>query len=105
MEFREVLAEVCQPWWGRSNSCYSLHRHFANRNNRWHQDIKPANILVFSGSGKSGLDVYFKIADLSLCHFKPREVPEWEDSDLDAFGTQAYGRATHIPRLFSKKAH
>ncbi|KAL9612988.1 MAG: hypothetical protein Q9167_002465 [Letrouitia subvulpina] len=57
----------------------------------WHQDIKPANILVFSGSGTSSYDVYFKIADLSLCHFKPGEAQQPEDSDLDAFGTRAYG--------------
>lgn len=57
----------------------------------WHQDIKPANILVFSGSGTSSYDVYFKIADLSLCHFKPSEAQRPEDTDLDAFGTRAYG--------------
>ncbi|KAI4126118.1 MAG: hypothetical protein LQ338_003923, partial [Usnochroma carphineum] len=68
----------------------------------WHQDIKPANILVFSGSGTSSYDVYFKIADLSLCHFKKIESLQREASDLDAFGTRAYGRATEFPPLYDK---
>ncbi len=58
---------------------------------RWHQDIKPANILVFSGSGASSHDVYFKLADLSRCHFKHSRSLQSGDSDLDAFGTRAYG--------------
>ncbi|KAL9039625.1 MAG: hypothetical protein Q9214_004801 [Letrouitia sp. 1 TL-2023] len=57
----------------------------------WHQNIKPANILVFSGSGTSSYDVYFKIAELSLCHFKTREAQQPKDSGLNAFGTRAYG--------------
>ncbi|KAL9125734.1 MAG: hypothetical protein Q9217_005105 [Psora testacea] len=57
----------------------------------WHQDIKPANILVFSRSGTSCYDVYFKLADMSLCHFKQSESLQHEHSDLDAFGTRAYG--------------
>ncbi|KAL8792768.1 MAG: hypothetical protein Q9195_004655 [Heterodermia aff. obscurata] len=52
----------------------------------WHQDIKPTNILVMSGSGTSDYDVYFKLADLSLCHFT-----EDKETDLDARGTRAYG--------------
>ena len=59
--------------------------------NRIHQDVKPANILVFGGNGTSPYDCYFKIADLGLTHFKP-SVPQLDDpSDLDAFGTRAYG--------------
>ena len=61
------------------------------KHDRWHQDIKPANILVVSGSGTSSSDVYFKIADLSRCHFKESLSLQHEDSDLDAFGTRAYG--------------
>lgn len=62
----------------------------------WHQDIKPANILVFSGIGTSGYDVYFKIAKLSLYHFKTSEAQQPEDSNLDAFGTRAY----NAPEMF-----
>ena len=59
--------------------------------NRIHQDIKPANILVFSGNGTSPYDCYFKIADLGLTHFKPSGSQPNDPSELDAFGTRAYG--------------
>lgn len=58
---------------------------------RWHQDIKPANILVFGGNASSPYDCDFKIADLGLTHFKPSFSQENDPSDLDAFGTRAYG--------------
>lgn len=59
--------------------------------NRWHQDVKPANILVFSGNSSSPYDCHFKIADLGLAHFKP-SIPQATDPlDFDAFGTRAYG--------------
>lgn len=58
--------------------------------NGLHQDIKPANILVFGANGTSPYDCHFKIADLGLTRFKP--VSQQNDpSDLDAFGTRAYG--------------
>ena len=59
--------------------------------NRIHQDIKPANILVFGGNGTSPYDRYFKVADLGLTHFKPSDSQLDDPSDLDAFGTRAYG--------------
>ena len=59
--------------------------------NRWHQDVKPANILVFSGNSSSPYDCHFKIADLGLTHFKPTISQAADPSDLDAFGTRAYG--------------
>lgn len=59
--------------------------------NGWHQDVKPANILVFSGNGDSPYDCHFKIADLGLAHFKPNVSQPNDPSDLDAFGTRAYG--------------
>lgn len=57
----------------------------------WHQDVKPANILVFGGNVSSPYDCDFKIADLGLTHFKPSFSQENDPSDLDAFGTRAYG--------------
>ncbi|KAL8919647.1 MAG: hypothetical protein Q9208_006679 [Pyrenodesmia sp. 3 TL-2023] len=57
----------------------------------WHQDIKPANILVFGGHRGSPYDCEFKIADLGLAHFKPYDSQSHDPSDLDAFGTRAYG--------------
>lgn len=59
--------------------------------NRWHQDVKPANILVFGGNGSSPYDCHFKIADLGLTHFIPSVSQPNDPSDLDAFGTRAYG--------------
>ncbi|KAL8649187.1 MAG: hypothetical protein Q9210_004551 [Variospora velana] len=59
--------------------------------NGWHQDIKPANILVFGGHRGSPYDCEFKIADLGLAHFKPYDSQSHDPSDLDAFGTRAYG--------------
>lgn len=59
--------------------------------NRIHQDIKPANILVFGGNGTSPYDCNFKIADLGLTHFKPSVAQANDPSGLDAFGTRAYG--------------
>ena len=59
---------------------------------RWHQDIKPANILVFGGGRTSPYDRDFKIADLGHTHFKA-SVPQQNDPlDLDALGTRAYGK-------------
>ncbi|KAL8831869.1 MAG: hypothetical protein Q9191_000621 [Dirinaria sp. TL-2023a] len=52
----------------------------------WHQDIKPGNILIMSGSGTSSYDVYFKLADLTSCHFTHNQ-----DFDRDVVGTRAYG--------------
>ncbi|CAF9943242.1 MAG: hypothetical protein ALECFALPRED_010901 [Alectoria fallacina] len=57
----------------------------------WHQDVKPANILVFGGNGSSPYDCHFKIADLGLTHFIPSVSQPNDPSDLDAFGTRAYG--------------
>ena len=64
---------------------------------RLHQDVKPANILVSSGDGDSPYDRHFKIADLGLTHFKPSDSPSNDTSDLDAFGTRAYG--TRDPQI------
>ena len=44
-----------------------------------------------SGSGTSKYDVYFKLADLSLCHFT-----QDKETDLDARGTRAYGSASYF---------
>ena len=56
-----------------------------------HQDVKPANILVFSGDSDLPYDRHFKIADLGLTHFKPSDSQSNDILDFDAFGTRAYG--------------
>ena len=59
---------------------------------RWHQDVKPSNILVKSKKGGSPYDCEFLLADLGLSHFK-KEVPSHgEATDRDTYGTRAYGR-------------
>ena len=46
-----------------------------------------------SGSGTSNYDVYFKLADLSLCHFT-----QDKETALDTHGTRAYGSASLLFR-------
>lgn len=61
---------------------------------RWHQDVKPSNILVCSGDSKSPYGYRFKLGDLGLSHFKmnvtPRKGPV---TDADSYGTRAYGES------------
>lgn len=73
--------------------------HFVNPYDfRWHQDIKPANILVFGRGATSPYDYEFKVADLGLAHFKPSISQASDPSDLDAFGTRAYGMRIAEPK-------
>ena len=58
---------------------------------RWHQDVKPSNILVKSKEGGSPCDVEFKIADLGVSHFKRHVTSQGEATDRDTYGTRAYG--------------
>lgn len=58
---------------------------------RWHQDVKPSNILVKS-KGISPYDCEFKLADLGLSHFKKHVPSQGEATDRDTYGTRAYGR-------------
>lgn len=79
---------------------------------RWHQDIKPENILVCSDPSTSPYDVHFRLADLGLSHFR-REKARCEQAqkqgqstledvrDKDAGGTREYGRA--LPRPVQDK--
>ncbi|KAL9632109.1 MAG: hypothetical protein Q9164_005519, partial [Protoblastenia rupestris] len=56
----------------------------------WHHDIKPANILVFSGDEGSVFDCHFKIADLGLVHSEESHSLHHNVPGIDAFGTRAY---------------
>jgi serine/threonine protein kinase len=59
---------------------------------RFHQDIKPANILVTSNKSSSYYKWQFKVADLGLSHFK-RVVDELGSiTGNDAQGTRCYGQ-------------
>lgn len=66
---------------------------FANNPHRWHQDIKPANILVFKPQGSEGSiydSVQFKLSDLGLSHFSRHAKAH------DVGGTQTYGKSKRI---------
>jgi hypothetical protein len=62
---------------------------------RWHQDVKPANILVKSHGVDSPYDWRFKLSDLGLSHFKKTSQ---DGSDFDAYGTETYGKPS--PDMF-----
>ena len=58
---------------------------------RFHQDVKPANILVVSNQDSSPYKWEFKVADLGLSHFK-RVIGKRESVTAnDAHGTRTYG--------------
>jgi hypothetical protein len=63
---------------------------------RWHQDLKPANVLVKSVPDGSPYRVLFKLGDLGLSHFKKVVPPGREMSDRDSCGTRAYGKLLNI---------
>jgi len=62
---------------------------------RWHQDVKPANILVKGSPDGSPYRVQFKLGDLGLSHLR-KIVPGREVNDRDSCGTLAYGKLLHI---------
>lgn len=59
---------------------------------RWHQDVKPNNILVLSGNSNYPYDVEFKLADLGLSHFKRTLKLDRKIVDSDVGGTKDYGK-------------
>lgn len=59
---------------------------------RWHQDVQPKNILVFSGKSDGRYDVHFKLGDLGLSHFKRTVKLDRTTLDSDVGGTKDYGR-------------
>lgn len=77
---------------------FRLHEDRANIP-RWHQDIKPSNILVKSKKGASYYDCEFKLADLGLSHFKKHVSSQGDATDRDSRGTRAYGKL-HYNRSF-----
>jgi serine/threonine protein kinase len=60
--------------------------------NRWHQDLKPDNILVVVGDRKPNYKgLSFKIADFELSHFKTIMEGDAEPTTLGRWGTRTYG--------------
>lgn len=83
-----------------------------NITTRWHQDVKPDNILVASGGRKSDFGCQFKLADLGLCHFlrarshrkgKQALYPPEDPAHGDAYGTRIYGMSR--PRKIFLPSH
>ena len=65
---------------------------------RWHQDVKPTNILVKSRQGATSMyDMEFMLADLGLSHFKLSNSPNKSLTDRDTYGTRAYGMSLLEP--------
>jgi len=60
---------------------------------RWHQDIKPANILVLTSTSnivsESQYNLDFKLADFGTSHLTPIAA---SDTDQDTQGTRTYGK-------------
>ncbi|KAN0092430.1 hypothetical protein V8E51_018277 [Hyaloscypha variabilis] len=69
------------------NIAENLEEHKALPLSGWHQDIKPANILI---TGTPPNDFEFKLADLGTSHFKSR-INGVEPTDVDSYGTHTYG--------------
>ena len=57
---------------------------------RWHQDIKPGNILVSGDLEKRPYAVRFMLADLGLSHFTAVVAHEDEMTSEDTGGSRAY---------------
>ena len=75
-----------------SDSC-NVFKENTYRACRWHQDIKPANILIKSRAGASSVyDFESKLADLGLSHFEKYTSKPDEMTTTDAHGTRAYGK-------------
>ncbi|KFY32505.1 hypothetical protein V493_00126 [Pseudogymnoascus sp. VKM F-4281 (FW-2241)] len=66
----------------------------SQRINGWHQDVKPANILLSSVNAETNDRIAspyawnFKLADMGISHFKPSEDG---NTDQDSQGTKTYG--------------
>lgn len=63
----------------------------AHRINRWHTDIKPANIIFSNGS--------WKIADPGFAKFVRKDLAVFDDKNLPVTplrgGTSTYGELAH----------
>jgi hypothetical protein len=61
---------------------------------RWHYDVKPENILVFSNRKTSPYDWQFKLTDFGLSLFKKTDHMEGEQMATEGHGTTMYGMST-----------
>jgi serine/threonine protein kinase len=68
---------------------------------RWHQDVKPQNILVVRDNGASIYECEFKLADLGLSHFRVGANTQ----DVDTRGTRVYGGSLAISKEVFLTSH
>ena len=61
---------------------------------RWHQDVKPDNILIKTVPLKELHEGHYKLADLGLSHF--HEFTEENYEARDAKGTRTYGMTKQL---------
>lgn len=67
---------------------------------RWHQDIKPKNILAIScDPDESRFGYHLKVADLGLSHFERVSGDDSEATTIDNMGTRTYGEL-HLYNIY-----
>lgn len=79
--------------------CYLLGEIRLNHS-RWHQDIKPANILVIGDIMNNPYEVEFMLADLGLSHFANAIEKGSGFRGEDMPGVRTYGESNHRPSDF-----
>lgn len=64
---------------------------------RWHQDIRPENILIHSQGSTAPHEFRFMLGDLGLSHFVRMSRSDDDPTAIDTMGTRTYGkRSSHI---------
>lgn len=58
---------------------------------RWHQDVKPDNILVVSNGARCPYEWQFKLGDLGLSYFNSEVGMLGGSTASAAHGTKTYG--------------
>lgn len=69
------------------------------RLSRWHQDVKPSNVLVFSNRAEGEYWWTFKLADLGISHFHAIAYAGDTGEATDQQGTSTYGRSPRPGQL------
>ncbi|KAL9131378.1 MAG: hypothetical protein Q9175_006779 [Cornicularia normoerica] len=90
VESSDSAASPCASISRGYSSTSTLHRDLAYVS-RWHQDVKPSNILVKSKKGGSPHDYELKLGDLGTSHFKKHVPSHGEATDRDSYSTHTYG--------------
>lgn len=69
---------------------------------RWHQDIKPANILVAGDLENDPYGARFMLADLGLSHFKAVLDDGYDVTGEDTHGARAYSMSPLLAMIKSQ---